>query len=225
MGKAFADMLPYTLGLIVSPFPVIAVIALLVSTGGRAKAAVFEVAWLVVSWLVLLALTALLGAVGAAGDGGRPAWLSAVALVIGLILLAVAVAGARRAARRTAGQAPRVPRWIAAMDAMTLPKIAGVATALIVANPINLTALIGGAIAAGRVPLSLVQQAVLAAIFVVLGSVGVLAPYALTMREGGDERLARLRAWLILHNGALSLLLIAVFGLLFLAKGLHGLLP
>ncbi|MEV0826636.1 GAP family protein [Nonomuraea rubra] len=224
MGEAFADMLPYTLGLIVSPFPVVAVIALLVSTGGRAKATVFELAWLVVSWLVLLALTVLLGALGAGAHGRQPAWLSYLALVVGLALLAVAYAGARRAARRAAGQAPRVPRWIAAMDAMTKPKIAGVATALIVANPVNLTSLIGGAIAAGRVPLSLVQQAVLAAVFVVLGSVGVLVPYVLTMREGGEERLARLRAWLILHNGALTLLLVMVFGLLFLAKGLRGIL-
>ncbi|MFD0468116.1 GAP family protein [Nonomuraea thailandensis] len=202
----------------------VAVIALLVSTGGRAKATVFELAWLVVSWLVLLALTALLGALGAAGHGGQPAWLSCLVLVIGLVLLAVVFAGARRAARRPAGEAPRVPRWIVAMDAMTKPKIAGVATALIVANPVNLAALVGGAVTAGRVPLSPLQQAVLAAIFVVLGSVGVLAPYVLTMREGGEERLARLRAWLILHNSALTLLLIAVFGLLFLAKGLRGLL-
>ncbi|NUR92200.1 MAG: hypothetical protein HOY71_49705, partial [Nonomuraea sp.] len=84
--------------------------------------------------------------------------------------------------------------------------------------------LIGGAVVAGQQPLTLVQQAVLAAIFVVLGSVGVLTPYALAARGGGDERLARLRAWLIVHNGALTLLLIVLFGLLFLAKGLRGVL-
>ncbi|MGW4791015.1 GAP family protein [Nonomuraea sp. NPDC004297] len=224
MGDAFADMLPYTLGLIVSPFPVVAVIALLVSTGGRAKAAVFEVAWLVVSWLVLLALTALFGALGAGSGGGQPAWISWLALLIGLLLLAVACVGARRAARRATGQAPRVPPWIAAMDSMTMPKIAGVATALIVLNPINLTALIGGAIVAGRAAIPPAQQAVLAAIFVVLGSAGVLAPYALTLRRGGEQRLARLRASLILHNGALTLVLVLAFGLLFLARGLRGVL-
>ena len=53
MGKAFADMLPYTLGLIVSPFPVVAVIALLISANGRAKALLFEATWLIMSWVVL----------------------------------------------------------------------------------------------------------------------------------------------------------------------------
>jgi hypothetical protein len=44
-------------------------------------------------------------------------------------------------ARRAAGEEPRV--WITAMDAMTLPKIAGVATALILLNPVDPASLIG----------------------------------------------------------------------------------
>jgi hypothetical protein len=75
MGKAFADMLPYTLGLIVSPFPVVAVIALLISVNGRAKALLFEVTWLIVSWVALIALITLLHAVGATGHA-PPIWVS-----------------------------------------------------------------------------------------------------------------------------------------------------
>ncbi|MFC7101117.1 GAP family protein [Nonomuraea rubra] len=175
MGKAFADMLPYTLGLIVSPFPVVAVIALLISANGRAKALLFVVTWLVTSWVVLIALIALLGALGVTGHA-RPAWVSWLALVIGVLLLLMAVAGIRRAARRTAGKTPEVPRWIAAMDTMTPPKIIGVAALLIVANPVNFASLAGGAIAAGQEPLPFGRQLVLAAVFVIIGSIGVLAP-------------------------------------------------
>ncbi|MEV0822457.1 GAP family protein [Nonomuraea rubra] len=145
MGKAFADMLPYTLGLIVSPFPVVAVIALLISANGRAKALVFEVTWLVTSWGVLIALIALLGALGVTGHA-RPVWAAWLALIIGVLLLVMAVTGVRRAARRTAGKAPEVPRWLAAMDTMTPPRIIGVATLLIVANPVNFASLAGGAV-------------------------------------------------------------------------------
>ncbi|MEV0826371.1 GAP family protein [Nonomuraea rubra] len=223
MGRAFADMLPYTLGLIVSPFPVVAVIALLISANGRAKALVFELTWLIMSWVVLVVLIALLGAAGAAGHT-RPTWVAWLALITGVLLLAMAVTGIRRAARRRESDEPEVPRWIAAIDTMTTPKIIGVAALLIVANPVNLASLAGAAITAAHEPLPLRQQIVLAALFVVIGSIGVLAPYATALSAGGEGRLHRMRGWLIRHNGALTLLLILIFALLFLAKGLRSLL-
>ncbi|MEU1879740.1 GAP family protein [Streptosporangium sp. NPDC020072] len=223
MGEAFADMLPYTLGLIVSPFPVVAVIALLISANGRAKALLFEITWLIMSWVVLLALIALLGATGATGHES-PAWAGWISLVIGVLLLLTAFFGVRRAVRRKEGRDPKVPGWIAAMDTMTKPRIAGVAAVLIVANPVNLASLAGGAVAAGRVPLPVGRQVILAAAFVVIGSLGVLAPYVTALSKDGPQRLRRMRGWLIRHNGALSLLLILVFGMLFLARGLRGLL-
>ncbi|MGW0808537.1 GAP family protein [Nonomuraea sp. NPDC002799] len=223
MGKAFADMLPFTLGLIVSPFPVVAVIALLISADGRAKALLFEATWLIISWFVLLLLITLLGSLGATAHA-KPAWPAWLALIIGLLLLLMTIAGIRRAARRKQGKAPEVPRWIAAMDTMTTPKIIGVAALLIVANPVNLASLAGGAIAAAQQPLPFGRQLILAAAFVVIGSIGVLAPYATALSGGGQQRLQRMRGWLIRHNGALTLLLILVFGVLFLAKGLRGLL-
>ncbi|MFB4268453.1 GAP family protein [Nonomuraea sp. GTA35] len=223
MGKAFADMLPYTLGLIVSPFPVVAVIALLISANGRAKALLFELTWLIMSWVVLLALITLLSAAGAAGHA-RPAWVAWLALIIGLLLLLMACIGIRRAIRRREGAAPRVPRWLAAMDTLNPPKIIAVAALLIVANPVNLASLAGGAITAAHEPLPLGRQLILAAVFVVIGSIGVLTPYATALSAGGEQRLQRMRGWLIRHNGALTLLLLLVFALLFLAKGLRGLL-
>jgi hypothetical protein len=223
MGKAFADMLPYTLGLIVSPFPVVAVIALLISANGRAKALLFEATWLIVSWVVLLALIILLGAIGSTGHA-KPVWVSWIVLIIGVLLLLVAFIGIRRAARRKEDKDPEVPRWIAAMDTMTKPKIVGVAAMLVVANPVNLASLAGAAIAAAHEPLPIGRRLILAAAFVVIGSIGVLAPYATALSGGGEQRLHRMRGWLIQHNGALTLLLILVFAVLFLAKGLRGLL-
>ncbi|QFY12398.1 hypothetical protein GBF35_42710 [Nonomuraea phyllanthi] len=223
MGKAFADMLPYTLGLVVSPFPVVAVVALLISANGRTKALLFEVTWLIMSWVVLLVLIALLGAVDTTGHA-KPAWLGWISVIIGALLLVMAFAGIRRAARRKEGKAAEVPRWIAAMDHMTKPKIIGVAAMLIVANPVNLASVAGGAIAAAHEPLPPGGYLILAAVFVVIGSTGVLAPYVTTLSGGGERRLQRMRGWLIQHNGALTLLMILVFGVLFLAKGLRGLL-
>ncbi|PZG19941.1 GAP family protein [Nonomuraea aridisoli] len=223
MGKAFADMLPYTLGLIVSPFPVVAVVALLISANGRAKALVFEATWLIMSWVVLLVLIALLGAVGVTGHA-RPDWVGWISVIIGVFLFLMVFAGIRRAARRKQGKDPEVPRWIAAMDTMTPPKIVGVAAMLIVVNPVNLASLAGGAIAASHEPLPFGRQLILAAVFVVIGSLGVLAPYATALSGGGEQRLQRMRGWLIQHNSALTLLLVLVFAVLFLAKGLRALL-
>ncbi|MFI0366941.1 GAP family protein [Actinomadura sp. 1N219] len=225
MIEAFAGMLPYVVGLLVSPFPVVAVIVLLISAGGLRKTLIFEIAWLLTSWGALLGLTLLLGAADVTG-GDPPAWIAALILAIGLALIAFAVLGARRAARRRAGEAPRVPGWIGAMDRMSLARIAGVAVLLVVANPINLSALAGAALAQSLVPLTFWERALLAAIFVVLGSAGVLAPFIVVQARGenADKPLQRMRQWLILHNGALTLVLVLVFGLLFTARGLGHLL-
>jgi Protein of unknown function (DUF2910). len=223
MGKAFADMLPYTIGLIVSPFPVVAVIALLISAGGRVKALLFEATWLIMSWAVLIAFIALLGSAGATGHD-RPAWLAWLALIIGVLLLAMTIAGISRAARRREDAAPQVPRWLAAMDTLSPPKIIGVAALLIIANPVNLASLAGGAVTAAHEPLRFGPQLILAAVFVVIGSIGVLTPYAAALSAGGEQRLQRMRDLLVRHNGALTLLLLLVFALLFLGKGLRGLL-
>ena len=223
MGKAFADMLPYTIGLIVSPFPVVAVIALLISAGGQVKALLFEATWLIMSWAVLIAFIALLGSAGATGHD-RPAWLAWLALIIGVLLLAMTIAGISRAARRREDAAPQVPRWLAAMDTLSPPKIIGVAALLIIANPVNLASLAGGAVTAAHEPLRFGPQLILAAVFVVIGSIGVLTPYAAALSAGGEQRLQRMRDLLVRHNGALTLLLLLVFALLFLGKGLRGLL-
>ena len=223
MGKAFADMLPYTIGLIVSPFPVVAVIALLISAGGRVKALLFEATWLIMSWAVLIAFIALLGSAGATGHD-RPAWLAWLALIIGVLLLAMTIAGISRAARRREDAAPQVPRWLAAMDTLSPPKIIGVAALLIIANPVNLASLAGGAVTAAHEPVPFGRQLILAAVFVVIGSIGVLTPYAAALSAGGEQRLQRMRDLLVRHNGALTLLLLLVFALLFLGKGLRGLL-
>lgn len=217
-------MLPFTIGLLVSPFPVVAVVALLVSQGGRVKTLIFEVTWLLVSWLALIALTALFAALGITGQS-PPSWVPYVALAIGAALLAVGIVAIRRAVGRKAGTQPQAPGWLKAIDGLALPRISGVATLLIIANPVNLASLVGAGLGMSQYGLPFGEQAVLAAVFVLIGSITVLAPFVIALTQGTDSEhvLHRMRAWMVTHNGALTNVLIFTFALLFIAKGLRGL--
>ena len=87
MGKALADMLPYTLGLIVSPFPVVAVIAQLVIVVPLGRAV--SVQWVAVAHAAIAVGMILLVAAGVFGRGAPRAIALAVWASLPAVLLAI----------------------------------------------------------------------------------------------------------------------------------------
>lgn len=226
VGNALVDMLPYTIGLIVSPLPVVAVVVLLVSQGGLAKSAVFEVAWLVTSFLVVWGLAEAVAAADPHPAGEQPAWESWLAIGLGLVLLALAalVARAIRRQRRNPTGQVAPPRWLAVIDRLPPGRVVGLAVALIVANPVNASMLVAGAVELGRERLPTSQNLLLAALFVLIGSLSVLAPYLVATLAGKRSGLLpAAREWLLRNNNILSFGMALAFGMIFLVRGLRGL--
>lgn len=225
MWDALAAMLPYAPGLIVSPLPVAAVIMLLVSNGGSRKATVFEAVWLAVSLLIVIGVSAVVGQAPPRERGAVPTWEAVVVLVLGVLLLGLAllVLGAWRRQRRMAGEPP-IPRWMRALDTISPAKTAALAAVLIVANPVNASMLIAAGIALGHLRLQFTADLLPAALFVVIGSLTMLAPWLITLASGrGAGFLPRARRWLLLHNNALTFWMTLAFALVFLSKGLRAL--
>ncbi|PNE38073.1 MULTISPECIES: GAP family protein [Streptomyces] len=220
MGHAVGDVLGLAAGVAVSPLPIVAIILVLGTPRGRLNGLLFALGWI----LGLAALGTIMLAVGGSGgaaDHKQPAtWVGALKLALGLLL---ALLGARQWRHRpTDPSQAQLPKWMAAIDRFTPPKILGLGVALSAANAKNapLTLAAGASISAAGIPVP--QQAGTLAVFVLVASVGVLAPLAvyLFMGQRAQRVLGNWRNWAAQHNAAVMAVLFFVLGLKLLGDGI-----
>jgi threonine/homoserine/homoserine lactone efflux protein len=220
MGAAIGDVLGLAAGVAVSPLPIVAIILLLATPRGRANGSLFAVGWLV-GLCVLGAVVLLLAGPADASDGGQPAaWTGWLKLLLGVLLLLLAARQWR--ARPAEGAEPEMPKWMAGLDRLRPGQALGLGALLSAVNPKNGGLTIAAAASIAGAGLAGGQQAVALAVFVLVGSVGVLAPLVLYLVAG--ERAARTldgwKTWAGDHNAAIMAVLFLVFGLKLVGDGI-----
>ncbi|MEU6574294.1 GAP family protein [Streptomyces sp. NPDC046805] len=146
--------------------------------------------------------------------------MGALKLALGLLL---ALFGARQWRRRPKDPTQaQLPKWMAAIDHFTPLKVLGLGLVLSAANLKNapLTIAAGASISSAGLPVP--QQIGTLAIFVVIASLGVLAPLAvyLVMGERAKNLLGNWRDWAAQHNVAVMAVLFFVLGLKLLGDGI-----
>jgi len=226
MGTALADVLPFAFGLLAAPFPIVAVILLLMG-GGHGKAYLFLASWLATAFVVAFVVALVTGAHGSgAAQGASPSWVHWVQIVLGVVMVLVALRTLRTHLARDADAPPTPPAWLAAIDRLGTAKVAGLAVLLAAVNPKGLAMLIGAGAAIGAYGLGTGADVAAAAVFAVIGSLGVLVPVVVVVALGGRaaQGLERARTWLVGHNDTVTITVLFTFGAVFASKGLHGLL-
>lgn len=218
----FGDILPSALGIAVSPVPVIATILMLLSPRPKAKSVAFSVGW-VVGILLAVTMCALFAGLlpdRGAESGGVVAGI--LRLTLGVLMAVLAIRIFRR--RPKAGEEPKLPKWMTAIDEIRPVVALGLAAALVLANPKNLLLAASAGIALGgigRGDATIVAYVV----FVLIASSTVLIPvvgYACA-----SARLAvpldRLRDWLTHHNSIIMSLLLAFLAFSNVGAGIDAL--
>ncbi|MFH8683905.1 GAP family protein [Streptomyces lydicus] len=220
MGHAVGDVLGLAAGVAVSPLPIVAIILVLATPQGRRNGTLFALGW-VVGLAALGALMLAVGGTGGASAHKHPAtWVGALKLALGALLV---LFGARQWRRRPkdASQA-QLPKWMAAIDHFTPVKILGLGLLLSAGNLKNapLTIAAGASISSAGLPVP--QQIGTLAVFVVIASLGVLAPLAVyvVMGERARSMLGSWRDWAARHNVAVLAVLFFVLGLKLLGDGI-----
>jgi threonine/homoserine/homoserine lactone efflux protein len=194
MGAAIGDILGLAAGVAVSPLPmpIVAMILLLATSRGRADGLLFGVGWLV----------------GLA--------------VLGAVVLALQLALRQWRARPAEGAEPEMPRWIASLDRLRPGGALGLGALLSAVNPKNggLTIAAAATIAGAGLPGG--EQAVVLAVFVLIGSLGVLAPLVvyLVAGENAARTLDTWRTWAATHNAAVMAVLFLIFGFTLVGDGI-----
>lgn len=160
------------------------------------------------------------GAGGASNHHQAATWVGGLRLALGVLLVLFGAWEWRRRPRDPA-QA-QLPAWLAAIDRFTPPKIFGLGLALSAANLKNapLTIAAGASISSAGIPVP--QQIATLAIFVIIASLGVLAPLAvyLIMGERAKRILGNWRDWAAQHNVAVMAVLFFVLGLKLIGDGI-----
>ncbi|MFB7668554.1 GAP family protein [Kitasatospora sp. NPDC056138] len=220
MGKVLGDVLGLAAGVAISPLPIIAIILVLATPRGRLNGLLFTAGWIV----GLSALGAVMLAIAKpsnASTHGHPAtWVGILKLVLGALLVLFAARQWRR--RPTDPSQAQLPKWMAAIDRLTPVKVFGLALVLSAANVKNapLTLAAGAAIGSAGIPLA--QQIASLAVFVVIGSLGLLAPLVvyLFMGDRAAKTLGNWKDWAARNNVAVMAALFFVLGLKLVGDGI-----
>ena len=220
MGAAIGDVLGLAAGVAVSPLPIVAMILVLATPRGRANGIVFGLGW-VLGLAVLGAVVLALAGPSDASDGGEPAaWTGWLKLLLGVLALLLAVRQWR--GRPAPGSEPQMPRWMASIDRLKPGGALGLGALLSAVNPKNGGLTIAAAATIAGTGLAGGEQAVVLAVFVLIGSAGVLAPLVvyLVAGEGAARTLDSWKAWAATHNAAVMAVLFLVFGFKLVGDGL-----
>ncbi len=220
MGQGISEVLPFAIGIAISPMPIIAVILMLFSPRAKVNGPMFLFGWVlglsVASGVVYL----LSDAANASTDSTSSDTVSWVKIGLGVLLLALA----RRnwAKRPKAGEAPELPKWMAMVDSITPIKAFGLAVVLSVVNPKNLALVIGAAAGLGQLAISTGDAVVALVVFVVVASLSIALPVIYDLVGGAHARatLDDMKTWLSTNNNAVMAVLLLVFGVVLLSRGL-----
>jgi Sap, sulfolipid-1-addressing protein len=220
MGAAIGDIFGLAAGVAVSPLPIVAMILVLATPRGRANGILFGAGWLAGLTLLGAVVLALAGPADASEAGEPAPWTGWLKLLLGLLLLLVAVRQWR--GRPAPGAEPEMPRWMAGIDRLQPGGALGLGALLSAVNPKNGGLTIAAAATIAAAGLSGGEQVVVLAVFVLIGSIGVLAPLVLYLvaGEGAARTLDNWKTWAAIHNAAVMAVLFLVFGLKLVGDGI-----
>jgi hypothetical protein len=220
MGPAISEILPFALGIAISPIPIIGVILILFSSRARVNGPAFLLGWILGLALVCLIVTLAASALDVGADSSANDGASTFKVVLGIVLILGALR--RWRGRPAPGAEVEIPAWMATIDSFTPVKALGLGALFSGVNP---KCLIFGAAAAATVAqanLSSSDTVITLAVFIVLSSLTIAIPivYYLLGGENAKATLESWKAWLSANNAAVMAVLFLVFGVVLLSQGL-----
>ncbi len=208
--SSLSPLLPLAVGMAISPLPIVAVVAILLSARGRTAAPVYTAAFSVTLAAVAVgALTAAGASSASPGSGGRLVVLALGALLtVGFSVMAVV----SWRGRPRPGTTPTPPGWLSAMDAITPGRAAGLGVLMAATNSKNLPLELKGGALIGAAHLAIPVAVLLCVVLAVAGSLTLIVPTALgaTGIPRIVSALDRLKSEMIEHNAVIMTVLFAV---------------
>ncbi|MBU4337110.1 MAG: GAP family protein [Actinobacteria bacterium] len=215
-----SQLIPIAAGIILSPLPIAAIIAVLLSPRARTNGFAYAAAF----WSVCFGVTAVTAlttshASSAGGTHGTATTILGLVLTIGFLALAVA----SWVTRPKHGAPAKAPGWLQAIDGMSAGRAFGLGIVMALTNGKNIPLELKAGALIGSGGHGAATALAVAALFALGASLGILVPtlLAATGIPAVTTTLARLKALLISHNAVIMTVLFAVLA----AVELSNLLP
>lgn len=220
MGEAISAVLTFAVGVAISPVPIIAVILMLFSARAKVNGPAF-----LLGWVLALAVVCAIGYSIAEGADASTSSTTSDSIAWGKVVLGVVLlAGGLRRWRGRPGpdDEPEMPKWMAGIDTLAPGKAFVFGVLLAGVNPKNLVLTLAAATSVAQLGASGSDATVALVVFVVLASVTIAGPviYSLVGGEHARRTLDGMKDWLRVHNPAVMAVLLVVFGVDLIAKGL-----
>jgi hypothetical protein len=222
-GEAIGQLLPFAVGVAISPMPIVAMVLMLITPKAKSNGFAFIAGWIVGVALAGAVALAILGPTSTSDDGATASWTYWLKILLGLLL--VALAAKEWKARPAPDAEVPMPKWMGMLDGFIAPKAAGLAVLLSALNPKNLVFIIGGAAAVSQFDLGVAEQAAAWAVFTVIAAVGVAVPMAIYLFMGtrAATTLGSLKDWMARNNTAVMAVLLLVIGVKLVGDAITGL--
>ena len=222
MEQALRDTLPLALGVAVSPVPIVATILMLGGPRARTNGPSFLAGWVTGLTAVGGIALAIVGASGSLSHAAS-APASAVSLVLGVLLLFVAAMQWRP--RRPPHGTTGISRWLEAVDRLRVGGAFALGAVLSGLNPKVVLLTLSAVTAISGAALPTMDEVWILALFIALGTVGVLVPILVFFGMGARSAplLERWKTWLSAHSTVVVTVLLVVIGLKLTADGITGL--
>lgn len=211
MNNAFATLIPLAIGLAISPAPVIELILVLFSRRRVVNAVAF-IATLLAMTVLVLTIGALGGRAADEGGSGPSVTMGWVFAALGLLLLVLGVKNWRNRADTSE------PAVFATVSGMGPAAVAFLAFGAVAVNPKNTVLLLTAGQSIGESPTPLLYGLgfTLLATLPYTASVG----YALLGGKPANDRLDRMRSWLVARNRLIMGVICTLLGMVLVLKGL-----
>ena len=199
MIRVWIGLLPSALGIAISVMPLLFLILMLTSRRGLTNAISFEIGWFLAIVVMVGILVSVFDRLDFSSQSAPTTAAVAIELVVGGGLLLI---GLYRLLKRKQAEDPKPPRWMNLIDKVNPWLAFAVGVGSIVFNAKNLAFLLVGVSSILRAQLGPLQWIITTCVYALIASSTMLAPLVIlvTDRDHGDERLERLRLWLIRHN-------------------------
>jgi threonine/homoserine/homoserine lactone efflux protein len=148
---------------------------------------------------------------------------SVLKLVFGLLMLVLAFRQWQQ--RPSPGETASMPKWMTAIDELTLLKALGIGFLLSAVNPKNLLMCLGAGTTIGAAHLSTGGEVVTVLVFTLIAAstIGVPVTVYLSARDKVAAPLRSLRDWLARNNAVVMTMVLLLIGVVLVGKGIAGL--
>jgi hypothetical protein len=203
---------PLAMAIIISPLPIAAIIAVLLSPRARLNGIAFTLSALAVIFAVTVVAALTTHSVGTQSATGDDTVVLVLGIVLSIGFLILAVVSWR--SRPGPGQSAKEPSWLSAIDSMSGLQAAGLAALMAITNAKNLPLELKAGAHIGAAGLGAGASVIISLIFALAASLGMIVPTVLA--ASGSVKVTRalrsIKVELIAHN---AVIMTVVFALLF----------